>query len=423
MLMKTPNICLLTVGNEILIGQITDTNSAWLGDQLTSLGFSVREIISVADDESQIVSTLARLSKEYDIVIMTGGLGPTKDDITVQSIAKFLEVPLEFHKEVYERIEKIFAAIQKPMSPSHHQQCYLPKGVTLLFNSMGTAPGMFFQKDHFNLISLPGVPYEMKALFTEEVVPKVLQPKIGQHIFQETFMVSGLGETEIEDRIQPLIDRMPENYSVAYLPALGQVRVRLTAYATTLNDEAKKTFEFWKHEIRNSLGSFCFSAGDTNLETYLGILCLEKKISIATVESCTGGSIASRIAAIPGASAYFKGSIVCYTNEIKENLVYVPKETLTKYGAVSEETVIAMVKGGLKVSQADVVVSVSGIAGPTGGTETKPVGTVWMAVGNSNQIQTKLFKFTKKREQNILLSTQASLNFLRLFIEETFKNK
>lgn len=419
--MKTPDICLLTVGNEILIGQVTDTNSAWMGDQLTALGFSVREIVSVADDETQIVTTLTRLSKEYDIVIMTGGLGPTKDDITVTSIAKFLDVPLEFHEEVYARIQKIFATIQKPMSPSHHQQCYLPQGVELLFNSMGTAPGMFFRKGNFNLVSLPGVPYEMKAIFTEELVPKVLTPKIGQHIFQETFMVSGMGETEIEDIIQPLIDKMPETYSVAYLPALGQVRVRLTAYATILNDEAQKLFDFWKHEIRNALGNFCFSSGDTNLETYLGILCAEKGITISSIESCTGGSIASRIASIPGASIYYKGSVVCYTNEIKEQVVHVPKETLLKHGAVSEETVIAMVKGGMKVLQSDVVISISGIAGPTGGTELKPVGTVWMAVGNSKEIRTKLLKFTKKREQNILLSTQAALNFLRLFIEETYQ--
>lgn len=419
--MKTPDICLLTVGNEILIGQVTDTNSAWMGDQLTALGFSVREIVSVADDETQIVTTLTRLSKEYDIVIMTGGLGPTKDDITVTSIAKFLDVPLEFHEEVYARIQKIFATIQKPMSPSHHQQCYLPQGVELLFNSMGTAPGMFFRKGNFNLVSLPGVPYEMKAIFTEELVPKVLTPKIGQHIFQETFMVSGMGETEIEDIIQPLIDKMPETYSVAYLPALGQVRVRLTAYAIILNDEAQKLFDFWKHEIRNALGNFCFSSGDTNLETYLGILCAEKGITISSIESCTGGSIASRIASIPGASIYYKGSVVCYTNEIKEQVVHVPKETLLKHGAVSEETVIAMVKGGMKVLQSDVVISISGIAGPTGGTELKPVGTVWMAVGNSKEIRTKLLKFTKKREQNILLSTQAALNFLRLFIEETYQ--
>lgn len=421
--MKPATICLLTVGHEILIGQIVDTNSAWLGEKLTALGMPPTSIVSIGDEEKQIVDTLQSLSDKNDVVIMTGGLGPTKDDITVRSIAKFLEVPLVFYPEVYERIVRIFEKLNRPLSPSHKEQCYLPEGVELMQNNMGTAPGMVFRKGNFTLVSMPGVPFEMKAVFQEEVLPRILIPMIRGTIRQETFVVAGMGETEIENMLQPIIDTMPESYSVAYLPGLGQVRVRLTAFHKEDKAEDETMFLFFSKKVSQVLGKNIIGQGETNLETVIGVLCRQHGIRIGTLESCTGGRIASRLASIAGASDYYTGSIVAYSNHIKSKLLGVSDKVLEEHGAVSEETVKAMVSKGLELLEADVAVAVSGIAGPTGGTDEKPVGTVWIAVGSREKVVTKLLKLGKKREQNIQLSAQGALNMMRLFILDQYSEE
>ncbi len=414
--MNNNKISIVTIGHEILIGQIVDTNSAWLGEKLTETGMSPYSIISIADDEQQIIETLQSLSQTHDMVLMTGGLGPTKDDITVRSIAKFLDVPLVFFEEVYERIVHIFQKLNRPLSDSHKAQCFLPEGVEILHNSMGTAPGMLFRKDGFTLISMPGVPYEMKAIYLESVLEKVILPLIQKNIIQKTLLIAGKGETEIEDLLEPVISTLPSGYSVAYLPGLGQVRVRLTAVSDYKNGELSAEFEHYISLFENILGNSIFGTGDTNLEKVLGQLCVSHQLKIGTVESCTGGNVAARLASVPGASEYFTGGLVAYTNDIKKNIVGVSDHTLEIYGAVSEETVKEMVNGGLRILGSDIVISISGIAGPTGGSEEKPVGTIWLAVGNKNHTETKKLNLGKKREQNILLSAQAALNMLRLFI-------
>jgi nicotinamide-nucleotide amidase len=414
--MNDYKISIVTIGHEILIGQIVDTNSAWLGEKLTETGLTPYSVLSIGDDENQIVDTLQSLSQTHDMVIMTGGLGPTKDDITVRSIAKFLGVPLVFHEEVYERIVHIFQKLNRRLSESHKTQCFLPEGVEILHNSMGTAPGMLFRKDGFTLISMPGVPYEMKAIFQESVLEKVILPLIHKTIIQKTLLIAGKGETEIEDILQPVISTLPPNYSVAYLPGLGQVRVRLTVVSDQKSEEQSAAFDHYISLFEDILGNSIFGTGDTNLEKVLGQMCLHHQLKIGTVESCTGGNVAARLASVPGASAYFTGGIVAYTNEIKNNIVGVNGQILEMYGAVSEQTVVEMVRGGLHILGADIAVAISGIAGPTGGSEEKPVGTIWLAVGNKNHTETKKLNLGKKREQNILLSTQAALNLLRLFI-------
>lgn len=414
--MNNNKISIVTIGHEILIGQIVDTNSAWLGEKLTETGMSPYSIISIADDEQQIIETLQSLSQTHDMVLMTGGLGPTKDDITVRSIAKFLDVPLVFFEEVYERIVHIFQKLNRPLSDSHKAQCFLPEGVEILHNSMGTAPGMLFRKDGFTLISMPGVPYEMKAIYLESVLEKVILPLIQKNIIQKTLLIAGKGETEIEDLLEPVISTLPSGYSVAYLPGLGQVRVRLTAVSDYKNGELSAEFEHYISLFENILGNSIFGTGDTNLEKVLGQLCVSHQLKIGTVKSCTGGNVAARLASVPGASEYFTGGLVAYTNDIKKNIVGVSDHTLEIYGAVSEETVKEMVNGGLRILGSDIVISISGIAGPTGGSEEKPVGTIWLAVGNKNHTETKKLNLGKKREQNILLSAQAALNMLRLFI-------
>lgn len=408
--------CLVTIGHEILIGQIVDTNAAWIGEKLTAIGLFLNQIVSIGDDENQIVHTLGQLSEEHDLILMTGGLGPTKDDITVKSIAGFLGVPLVFQKEVYERIVRIFEKLNRPLFPSHEQQCYLPQGVEILHNSMGTAPGMVFRKKGCTIVSMPGVPFEMKAIFEEELVSKILQPLVMGKIWQETFVVAGMGETEIESILQPLIDTMPKGYSVAYLPGLGQVRVRLTAKQNEESGNIETEFAQFTKSIASLLGHNIAGKGETDLETVIGQLCRSYRFTIGTVESCSGGRVAARLASVPGASEYFLGGIVAYTNDIKKNLVGVPEEVLRTHGAVSEETVKAMVTGGLQALGVEVAVAISGIAGPTGGTPEKPVGTIWLAVGNKEKTVTKLLQSGKKREQNIALSAQAALNMVRLFL-------
>jgi nicotinamide-nucleotide amidase len=419
--MDIKKISILTVGDEILIGQIVDTNSAWLGEKLSSLGIIPQSVISIGDNREKILETLSFLMEQNDLVIMTGGLGPTKDDITVKCIADFMDVPLVFNEKVYERICVIFEKLQRPLSPSHKQQCYLPEGVEILHNSMGTAPGMLCKIKNTLLISLPGVPYEMKAIMEEEVIPGIIKPALQENIIQETFVVVGKGETEIEDSLKDVIQQMPDYFSVAYLPGLGQVRIRLTARGNADSELLERKFNEFSEKISSVLGLNLIGKGDTNLETVIGIYCQNFSLKTGTLESCTGGRIGARIASVSGASAYYNGGIIAYNNEIKNRIIGVPENTLNTYGAVSEETVRSMVENGLKVMDVDVALAISGIAGPSGGSLEKPVGTVWIAVGNSSKVETKMLTFGKKREQNIVLSTQAALNMLRLFILKNYE--
>lgn len=408
--------CLITIGDEILIGQITDTNSGWLSQYLGQLGIQVGTTISIGDDHEQIIETLRQQTEKYQIVITTGGLGPTKDDITKKAIASYLKVPLVFHEESYNRILQIFKKLDRPVSETHREQCFLPEGVEILHNSMGTAPGMLFQTSGGILVSLPGVPFEMMAIARESLEPLLARKFTEGIILTKTILVAGVGETEIEDRITPIINTMPANMSIAYLPALGQVRLRLTITGPDDKDSLENTLQDYTHQICDELGDLVFGFDQSDLETEIGKLCLEKSITIGTVESCTGGKIAHRIVSVAGASSYFEGSIISYSNRIKNQIVGVPPEILAKHGAVSDATVTEMVKRGCALLGVDVVIAVSGIAGPSGGSPEKPVGTIWLAVGNKTEVTTLLYKAGKNRAKNIELAAQAGLNLLRKFL-------
>jgi len=408
--------CLITIGDEILIGQITDTNSGWLSQYLGKLGIQVATTMSIGDHHQQIVEVLQQATEKYSLVITTGGLGPTKDDITKKAIASFLKVPLIFHEETYDRVLKIFKKFDRPVSETHRAQCFLPEGVDILANSMGTAPGMMFSTGKGILVSLPGVPFEMMAIAEESLEP-VLAKKFAEGIIiTKTILVAGVGETEIEDRITPIINTFPSNLSIAYLPALGQVRLRLTITGAQGDMSLKTTLQTYTDQICKELGELVFGFDESDLETEIGKICLEKSIKIGTVESCTGGKIAHRIVTVARASSYFEGSIISYSNRIKNQVIGVPAEILSKHGAVSEATVTEMVKRGCALLGVDVVVAVSGIAGPSGGSPEKPVGTIWLAVGNESEVTTLLYKAGKNRAKNIELAAQAGLNLLRKFL-------
>lgn len=409
---------IITVGDEILIGQVIDTNSAWLGQQLSDIGIKVRKTWSVSDDHGQIILAMQQALDETDILFMTGGLGPTKDDITKKAIADFLGVELYFDQPTFERIQKIFEKIGRVMSPHHHDQCLMPFGVQILRNSMGTAPGMLFRHQNKMIISMPGVPYEMKAIINEEILPWLSQSS-DKHIYHKTMLTACNGETTIETAIADILSEMPENIKIAYLPSIASVRLRLSGTGKN-KDTLVTDIEKYSEKIVARLGDMVFGFGDSSLEKELLRICVAKNLTVSTAESCTGGAIAARLVNIPGSSAYFMGGIVAYDNAVKENILNVNPETLIQYGAVSEQTVIEMVDGVISLLKTDVAVAISGIAGPDGGTDQKPVGTIWIAVGNERQKTTYLLKAGKDRTKNIETATVYALDLLRRFIQNHY---
>ena len=408
------NAIIITVGDEILIGQVVDTNSAWIGQQLSECGIRVQKIISLSDDAQEIISALNETVEEAGIILITGGLGPTKDDITKKSIADFLGVDMFFHEPTFKRIKKIFERIGRPMSPLHNDQCMMPVGVEILKNSMGTAPGMLFKYNSTRIISMPGVPYEMKAIMEEQVLP-MLKTESKISIIHKTILTAGVGETMIENAISDIVSDFPECIKIAYLPAIGQVRLRLTGHNEN-KEYISQLVQEYTEKILEKISDWVYGYGDSSLENEILKLSKERNIKICTAESCTGGSVAAKLVSVPGSSSYFQGGIVAYSNEIKEQVLHVNHNTLSTYGAVSEETVKEMVDGALVAMNANIAVAISGIAGPDGGSPEKPVGTIWICVGDRNSKVTFLLKAGKDRTRNIESATYYALNQLRKFI-------
>lgn len=406
---------IITIGDEILIGQIVDTNSAWMGQQLNQIGAAVTGITTVGDGADEIRSALERASAEADVVLITGGLGPTKDDITKKVIAEFFGVELVFHEVTFKRLEGYFRQLGRTPTAAHRTQCMLPANAEVLTNKMGTAPGMWFEYNGSVIVSMPGVPYEMKYLMTHEVIPRLQDKFPVQAIFHHTWMTAGEGESRIADRLEDIEDNLPAHIKLAYLPNLGYVRVRLSG--TAMDAEVLKQDVMEQAErIRERLGDLIYGHNDEPLEENLGSLLRDRKLTLTTAESCTGGYVAHLITSIAGSSDYFKGSVVAYANEVKQQLLNVKAETLARHGAVSEETVREMVNGALKLMKTDLAVSISGIAGPGGGTPDKPVGTIWMAVGNTDQTEVFKLKAGKDRLKNIEYAGNMALNMVRKFV-------
>lgn len=406
---------IITIGDEILIGQIIDTNSAWMAQQLNLQGINIAQITSVQDSHQAIVDSIKNGFDQHDILLLTGGLGPTKDDITKKAIADFFGVELEFHQETYDRILKMFERWGRSTTEAHRLQCYMPTNAEIMTNRKGSAPGMWFQHGDKVLVSMPGVPYEMKYLMEFEILPRIKKQFAGKPIAHRTVLTIGEGESRIAQRISDFEEQLPASIKLAYLPGLGVVRLRLTGRG---EDQAviEKALDEKVKELNALIPEFIFGYGKSTIEETIGQILIKQGKTLATAESCTGGYIAHRITAIAGASAYFQGSIVAYSNAIKENQLDVAPETLKKHGAVSEATVIEMVKGAVKNLKTDVAISISGIAGPGGGTEEKPVGTIWMAVGNQNEVKTLKLQLGKDRLKNIQYSANQALNLLRKFL-------
>ncbi|NRB49199.1 MAG: competence/damage-inducible protein A [Saprospiraceae bacterium] len=411
---------IVTVGDEILIGQIVDTNSAWMAQQLNAIGAKVTGITTVEDTSESITAGLHDALKGVDAVLMTGGLGPTKDDITKKTIADFFGVDMYFDESSYNRLQRLFEKFGITPNESHRNQCFMPTNANLLTNKMGTAPGMWFNHEDKVIVSMPGVPYEMKYLMEYEVLPKLKAKFPMMPIQHRTIMTVGAGESMIAERIAEVEEGLPEHIKLAFLPNLGQVRLRLTGRGT---DEATlgRELDHWVKEIEALIPELIYGYNEYKLQAAVGELLKERGLTLSTAESCTGGYLAHLITSISGSSAYFNGSVVAYANEVKTNQLSVSPQTLEDHGAVSEQTVQEMVKGLLNLLGTDIGVAISGIAGPTGGTPDKPVGTIWLAVGNQENIHTKKLQLTKDREKNIQYTAVVGLNMIRRFVIKSYQ--
>ena len=411
------NAVLITVGDEILIGQIVDTNSAWMAQQLNLQGIKVQAIYSVSDDREDILDAIHRGFSQADLILMTGGLGPTKDDITKKTLAEYYKVGMSFHGGTWDRIQKLFERWGRNSTEAHRLQCYMPDNATLLYNRLGTAPGMWFDEGGKVLVSMPGVPFEMKAIVKDELLTRLQERFPGKPIAHRTIQTVGEGESRIAARIENFEEQLPKYIKLAYLPSLGRVRLRLTG---THEDEALLNSQLDEkvEELKAIIPEFIFGYDKDTLEEVVGQLLKEQGKTLATAESCTGGYVAHRITSIPGSSAYFKGSVIAYDNAVKTSQLGVSPDTLNNHGAVSEQTVIEMVKGAVKTLETDFAMAISGIAGPSGGTPEKPVGTIWLAAGNEQQIRTRKLQLGKDRMRNIEYTSGQVLNLLRQYLLE-----
>jgi len=402
---------IITIGDELLIGQVVDTNSAWIAEQLNAYGIQVQQITSIPDDRERIIAALSEATGRAELVLLTGGLGPTKDDITKQALCDFFDTQLVFNQEAYDNVERIFASRGLPVTELNRMQAYIPEGCKVLNNMNGTAPGMWFDQNGCITVSLPGVPFEMKSLVAEICLP-LLAGMSEFTIMHRTIWTEGVGESFLAAKIAEWESNLPSCLSLAYLPQPGIVRLRLTARGKD-KDSLKSALSQAEAELMPLIADSFFGFDEETLPMIIGKLLTDNGLTLSTAESCTGGSIAQMITSIPGSSEYFKGSVIAYSNEIKEKLLGVSLVTLVNYGAVSEETVLEMAIGGKTKLGTDFSVAVSGIAGPAGGTPEKPVGTTWIAVATPQRTVAKKLLFGEHRGRNIQRATIAALNFLR----------
>lgn len=404
---------LITIGDEILIGQIVDTNSAWMAEQLNLIGVNVVQISSISDGAEQIKIALDQALSRADIILITGGLGPTKDDITKKTLAEYFDDELVTDQSVVEHIERLFARFGKTITDLNRKQADLPSKCIALKNRQGTAPGMWFDHQRKVVVSMPGVPYEMKGLMKDEVLPRITESADLPVIVHRTVLTTGIGESWLSDKIEGWEVNLPSFVKLAYLPSPGRVRLRLSASGSDRN-ELMAAVDTAIGELKSMIGHLIYGEDTDSLQEVVGQLLLERKATVSTAESCTGGSIAGAITSVSGASVYFLGSIVSYDNEVKIGQLGVKPETLDAVGAVSEEVVCQMAEGVKSRLKTDYSIATSGIAGPAGGTEEKPVGTVWIAVSGPKGTQAKKFLFGDVRERNISRSVTAALNMLRI---------
>ncbi len=408
---------IINIGDELLIGQVVNTNASWMAALLNKSGISVVQTTTIADDANAIKSTLDQALSRAEIVLVSGGLGPTKDDITKKTLAEYFDSKFIFHEPTYAQVKKIFAARKFPVTEVNRQQAMIPEKCKPLFNKNGTAPGMWFEQNGKVVVSMPGVPFEMKAMMTEQVIPAIVSHFNLGTLVNKTVMTTGMPESMLAEKIKAWEDSLPSHIKLAYLPQPGIVRLRLSGKGKD-EQKLKAEIDLLVGKLKTLVPEIIFGYDDISLEEVVGQLLLKNKKTLSTAESCTGGYIAHLVTSIPGSSRYFEGSVVSYSNRIKTDLLGVHAGTLEERGAVSREVVVEMAEGARAKLKTDFSLAVSGIAGPDGGTEEKPVGTVWLALAGPDGTEAALFHFGEHRGRNIRRSALAALNMLRLRLEK-----
>jgi len=407
---------LITIGDEILIGQIIDTNSAWMAKQLNDEGINVREITSISDQPAHIIATLNESGRKASIILVTGGLGPTKDDRTKAAICNFFGTQLVENQEVLDHIIKLLTPRGVVINSLNREQALVPETATVLVNKLGTAPGLLFHHEGSIFVFMPGVPFEMKYLMENEVLPRIKKLFNTTTIIHRTVLTQGLPESMLAERIADWEDSLPDCISLAYLPSPQSLKLRLSARG---DDHAylSQLLEERISELAKIIPDNIYGYEDDSMAGNIGNILKEKGLTVSTAESCTGGNIAHFFTLNPGSSVYYKGSVVTYSNDLKIKLLGIDPQVIAAKGAVSKEVVEAMALNARRLMGTDFAIATSGIAGPDGGTPEKPVGTVWIAVAGTEFVVSKVFNFGDHRERNIIRSSQAALNMLRLILK------
>lgn len=406
---------IINIGDELLIGQVINTNASWMAQQLNSIGIDILRTTVISDNKDSIIQSIANAFKSVDIILLTGGLGPTNDDITKHTLCEYFKSKLVFDEATYKRIEQLFAQRGFQVTELNRLQAEVPDNCIVIPNNNGTASGMWFDQNGKTLISMPGVPFEMKSMISDFVIPE-LSKSIDFKIVHKTVHIQGIGESFLADLIKDWETQLPDIIKLAYLPQPGLIRLRLTAKSEKKND-LSHVIDNEIAKLQKLIPDLIFGYDEDTLEKIIGNLLKSNNKTLSTAESCTGGYISHLITSITGSSEYYKGSIIAYSNEVKINLLDVNPSTLEKYGAVSKETVIEMAKGVLTKLKTDYSIAVSGIAGPEGGTNEKPVGTIWIAVATEKTVITEMFLHGEDRGRNIRKAALSALNMLRKVIQ------
>ncbi len=409
---------IITIGDELLIGQVIDTNSAWIAKQLNVLGIDVLRRVAVGDMRDAIINALDEELQSAQIIIMTGGLGPTADDITKPLLNEYFGGSMMMDERVLAHLKEIFTKRNRPFLERNMKQAEVPDVCTVLFNKMGTAPGMWFEKDEKVIVSLPGVPFEMVHIMEQEVLPRLKERFVSDALFHRSVITAGEGESFVAERIKDLEEGLPGHIRLAYLPGAGMVKLRLTGRG---GDAAKLSAELglWQQQIAQRLENIVVAMEDIPLEQVLGRWFLANNATLGFAESCTGGFVSHHITQVQGSSEYFKGSIVCYSNEVKEKLLGVKSETIGTFGAVSEQTVTELAQGAVRVLDVDYAFAVTGLMSEGGESDKTEVGTVWMAVADRHTVKTRKFWFPYDRARNKEMTVSMGMLMLLKFINKS----
>lgn len=408
---------ILTIGEEILIGQIVDTNSQWMATQLNAIGVNVRTILSIGDTRQEIKDAVKLLLENHQIVLITGGLGPTNDDVTKLTLCEFFDANMVVHKPTLEHITKIFGNRGMPLTELNAKQAEVPDNCKVLHNPTGTAPAMLFEQDGKMIVSMPGVPFEMKAIMELHVLPEIRLRDNGRIVYHKNILTFGLPESFLAERIASWENSLPKHIALAYLPGPNSIRLRLSGIGYN-ESELKQEIQGLIDQLITIIPDHVFGYDEDNMAKVAGRLLEEKLATVSVAESCTGGTIAQLFTENSGSSNYFLGGVVAYANSIKEEELNVPVELIERYGAVSRQVVESMAMNVQKKFKSDYSIATSGIAGPTGGTPEKPVGTVWIAIATPNGVFSHLHAFGSDRKRNILRSSVTAINTLRLMLLE-----